>query len=97
MVRLGVAFDLFAYSTNVFQFQYGSIGRCISMIYAKDSFGFNSSMVRLGDWHPVNRNSEIRGFNSSMVRLGGKVHRPVDFALFVSIPVWFDWEQCVRK
>ena len=40
------------------------------MIYAKDSFGFNSSMVRLGDWHPVNRNSEIRGFNSSMVRLG---------------------------
>ena len=70
MVRLGVAFDLFAYSTNVFQFQYGSIGRCISMIYAKDSFGFNSSMVRLGDWHPVNRNSEIRGFNSSMVRLG---------------------------
>ena len=58
---------------------------------------FNSSMVRLGELAVLLPYYCALSFNSSMVRLGDRQNIYCRETIAVSIPVWFDWEECFRR
>ncbi len=58
----------------------------------KSYLGFNSSMVRLGDYiYPVTY-WHIRGFQFQHGAIGSPCHLPLRKIIPVSIPAWCDWE-----